>query len=121
MERAYDILGIGFFIIAGATALVILILGVLNFTRARPRRTPIVVQALAALAIWTVLTLVIFFANIFYMVAFEYAFMQGQGNPLESPATTAIVIGVSFLIYALAGGGLIYWTRRQTKRFQAAP
>lgn len=119
MERAYNILGIGFLIIAAGATLVILILGVLNFTRDRTRRAPIIGQALAALAIWTVLTFVMFFANIVYMLVFEYGFMQGK--TLKSPATTALVLGVGFLIYVLAGGGLIYWTKRQTKRFRAAP
>lgn len=119
MERAYDILGIGFLIIAAGATLVILILGVLNFTRDRPRRAPIVGQALAALAIWTVLTLVMFFANIVYMLVFEYGFMEGK--TLKSPATAALIIGGGSLIYVLAGGVLIYWTKRQTKRLQAAP
>ena len=72
---------IAFFIIAGATTLVILILGVLNFTRDRTRRATIVVQALAALAIWTVLTFVIFFIDLGYLVMVEYAAMQGNLSP----------------------------------------
>ena len=60
-----------------------------------------------------------FFANIVYMLVFEYGFMQGK--TLESPATTALVTGGGFLVYVVAGGGLIYWTKRQTKRLQTAP
>ena len=108
-----DILEVIFFIIAGAAPLVILILSVLNFRRDRTRLAIIALKALVALVIWTLLAFVIFFLDIGYLVAFEYAFMQGPPKELESPATAAIVIGGSFLIYALAGGGLIYWTTRR--------
>jgi hypothetical protein len=53
----------------------------------------------------------------------EYGFMNDvlHVKKLESPTTTTIVIGMSFLIYLLAGVGLIYWTKRQTKLSQATP
>ena len=106
---------IGFLIIAGVILLVILILGILNFARDRARRATLVLQALGAVIIWIVLTFVIFFVDLGYLVMFEFAAMH-DGKKYESPARTALLIGLSFLIYILAGGALIYWTKRQTRR-----
>jgi hypothetical protein len=109
-----DILGqihvVAFFAVMGITPLAILLLGILNFTRDRSRRTTIVLQALAALGIWTTLTITII--TIFFMTVFEYPAYRSQADELKS---NVIFVGGS-LIYFLFGGLLIFWTKRQTKR-----
>lgn len=117
MKYASDYLDTGFIIFcifAGAISLVILVLGFRNFTRAGTRRATIVMQALGALAIWIVLTVGSVIVDLVFLVTVEYAAMQSHVE-LESPSRAAIFIGGGFLIYALAGGALIYWTKRQTK------
>jgi len=94
----------------GITPLAILLLGILNFTRDRSRRTAIVVQALGALAIWTILTFVILM--IFFMTVFEYPAYRSHAD--EMKGTAIFVAGT--LIYFLAASLLIFWTKRQTKR-----
>jgi hypothetical protein len=109
-----DILGqmhmVLFFTVMGITPLAILLLGILNFTRDRARRTMIVVQALTALAVWTILTFVI--VLIFFMTVFEYPAYRSQTDETKS---TGMFVGVT-LIYFLVGGVLVFWTKRQTKR-----
>ena len=109
-----DILGqihvIAFFAVMGITPVAILLLGILNFTRDSSRRTKIVLQALAAVFIWTILTITI--VMIFFMTVFEYPAYRSRDDEIKS---TIIFVGGS-LIYFLIGGLLIFWTRRQTKR-----
>jgi heme/copper-type cytochrome/quinol oxidase subunit 2 len=102
--------GLIFFTVMCLTPLVILVLGVLNYRRDRMRQAKNVLQALGALAIWAVLTFVI--VMIFFMTVFEYPAYHSQADEIKS---TAIFVGGS-LIYFLAGGVLVFWTKRQTKR-----
>jgi len=121
LRYASDILDTGFIIFcifAGAISLVILVLGVLNFKRAGGRRATIAVQALGALAIWTVLTVVVVIVDLGFLITAEYAALQSHVE-LDSPSRAAVFIGGGFLIYALAGAALIYWTKRQTRRMPA--
>jgi protein-S-isoprenylcysteine O-methyltransferase Ste14 len=92
------------------TPLVILVLGIVNFRRDKVRQGVIILQAVAALAVWTILS----FATvmIFFMTVFEYPAYRSQADNLKS---TAIFV-VGGLLYFLVGGVLIVWTRRQTKR-----
>lgn len=117
MRQASDIFGqillIGFFVIAGVTPLIILALTILNFTRNSARRTAITLKALAALAIWAILTFIL--VMIFIMVVFQFPAYVSQANALIS--TVIFVVGT--LIYALAGGGLIYWMKRQSRLMPA--
>jgi hypothetical protein len=94
----------------GITPLAILVLGILNFTRDRARRTAIVVQALAALVIWTILTVTIL--AIFFMTVFEYPVYRSHEDEMKS---TIIFVGGS-LVYLFISGLLIFWTKIQTKR-----
>jgi phosphotransferase system glucose/maltose/N-acetylglucosamine-specific IIC component len=92
------------------TPLVILVLGIVNFRRDKLRQGVIALQAVAALAVWTILS----FATvmIFFMTVFEYPAYRSQADNLKS---TAIFV-VGGLFYFLVGGVLIFWTKRQTKR-----
>lgn len=103
-----------FFVIMGAIPLAVLVLGVLNFVRALTRRGTIVLQALAALAIWTFLTYVIIM--ILVVVIFSLPYPLSPANELKS---TAVFI-VACLIYTAAGAALIFWTKRQVSLSQAA-
>jgi protein-S-isoprenylcysteine O-methyltransferase Ste14 len=108
-----QVLAFAFFVVMGATPLAILALGIVNFTRERARRATIVLQALAAMAIWTVLTF--FIVMIFFMTVFEYPAYRSRADDLKS---TAIFVAGG-VIYFLTAGVLIYWTKRQTKRMPA--
>ena len=92
-----------------ATPLAILVLGILNFIRALSRRGTIVLQALASLVLWIMLTygLVLYFM----MLVFEAEYPTTQ--VAEWKNTGWFVLGG--LIYSLAGAALVYWTRRQAK------
>lgn len=87
------------------TPLAILVLGVVNFRRDKLRQGVIVLQAVAALAVWTILTFVI--VMIFFMTVFEYPAYRSRADEIKS---TAIFVGGS-LIYFLVGGVLIFWTK----------
>jgi hypothetical protein len=117
LRQASDILGqilvIGFFVIAAVTPIMILVLSILNFTRYPARRTAITLKALAALAIWAGLTFLLIM--IFIMVVFQFPSYVSQSNALIE--TVIFVVGA--LIYALVGGGLIYWMKRQSKPMPA--
>lgn len=92
------------------TPLIILVLGIVNFRRDKMRQAAIILQAVAALAIWTILSFVI--VMIFFMTVFEYPAYRSQADNLKS---TAIFLDGGFF-YFLVAGVLIYWTKRQTKR-----
>jgi hypothetical protein len=113
LVHTYDILGqvwlIAFFAIMAATPLAILTLGIVNFVRAVTRRGTIVLQTVAAIAAWTVLTGVLFM--VFMMVVFEFPYPMSRADELKS--TAVFLIGC--LIYAAVGGLLVYWTKHQAK------
>jgi hypothetical protein len=117
LRQASDILGqilvIGFFVIAAVTPIMILVLSILNFTRYPARRTAITLKALAALAIWAGLTFLLIM--VFIMVVFQFPSYVSQSNALIE--TVIFVVGA--LIYALVGGGLIFWMKRQSKPMPA--
>ena len=104
-----QILMIVFVVVAGGTPIVVLVLSILNFTRIKTRRVAIALKALAALAIWAFLAFSIIM--VLFMVVFEV--------PAFAPQAT--IFALVILIYALAGGGLIYWMKRQSKLLPAAP
>ncbi len=113
-RQVTDVLGqiflVLFFAVMVITPLVILVLGIVNFRRNKLRQGVIVLQAVAALAVWTILS----FATvmIFFMTVFQYPAYRSQADNLKS---TAIFV-VGGLLYFLVSGVLIFWTRRQTKR-----
>jgi hypothetical protein len=117
LRQASDILGqilvIGFFVIAAVTPIMILVLSILNFTRYPARRTAITLKALAALAIWAGLTFLLIM--VFIMVVFQFPSYVSQSNALIE--TVIFVVGA--LIYALVGGGLIFWMKCQSKPMPA--
>ena len=119
MEKASDILGqilvVGFFVIAGLTPIVVLVLSILNFTRYPARRAAITLKALAALAIWAALTFMLIM--VFIMVVFQFPSYVSQSNALIE----TVIFAVGVLIYALVGGALIYWMKRQSRPSQIAP
>jgi hypothetical protein len=104
-----------FFVVMGAVPLTILVLGTINFIRALTRRGTIVLQALAALAIWTFLTYVIIM--ILVVIIFSQPYPLSPANELKS--TVVFIVGC--LIYIAAGAGLIIWTKRQAKLSQTTP
>jgi hypothetical protein len=109
-----DILGqillVLFFAVMVITPLVILVLGIVNFRRDKLRQGVIILQAVAALAIWAILSFVI--VMIFFMTVFEYPAYRSQADNLKSMA----IFVLGGLFYFLVAGVLIYWTKRQTKR-----
>lgn len=117
MRQASGILGqillIGLFVIGGVTPVIILVLSILNFTRYTARRLAITLKALAALAIWAGLTFMLIM--VFFMVVFQFPAYVSQSNALIS--TVIFIVGT--LIYALVGGGLIYWMKRQSRAMPA--
>jgi hypothetical protein len=112
-----DILGqiliVLFFAVMVITPLVILVLGIANLRRDRLHQGVIVLQAVAALAVWTILSFVI--VMIFFMTVFQYPAYKSKSNEVIG---AAIYVGGS-LIYFLVSAVLIFWTRRQTKRMPA--
>src|SRR5207247_11286193 len=90
------------------TPLAILLLGIVNFRRDKLRQGVIILQALAALAVWIILTFVI--VMIFFMTVFEYPASKWQPNGVIS---TAICVGGP-LLYLLVGSALTFWTQRDT-------
>jgi hypothetical protein len=113
-RQVTDILGqilfVVFFAVMVIIPLVILVLGIVNLRRNKLHQGVIVLQAVAALAVWTILSFAL--VMIFFMTVFEYPAYKSQSNEVIS---TAIFVGGS-LIYFLVGGVLIFWTKRQTKR-----
>jgi len=101
---------IAFLVVMCATPLVILVLGIVNVVRESLFRATVVVQALAALAIWTFLTVVIL--SIFFMTVFEYPAYRSSADELKSTA----IFGGGAAIYFLTAALLIFWTIRQRKR-----
>jgi protein-S-isoprenylcysteine O-methyltransferase Ste14 len=113
LNKANDIVGqillVIFFGLMGAVPLGVLILGVINFIRAVTRKGTIVLQVLAAMAVWFVLSYVI--VMIFIVVVFSFQYPLSDDDNLKS---TAIVM-LGTVIYAAVGAALIYWTKRQAK------
>lgn len=109
-----DILGqilvLLFFAVMVITPLVILVQGIVNLRRDKLHQGVTVLQAVAALAVWTILS--ISTVTIFIMITFEPPKYNSQPSEVLS---NAIFIG-GILIYFLVSAVLIFWTRRQTKR-----
>lgn len=107
--RTYDvfsqILVLLFFAVMAITPLVIVVLGIVNLTRDKLHQGVIILQAVAALAVWAILSVVIF--TVFIMVTFE--------PPKNKVLHEAIYAG-GILIYFLVCAVLIFWTKRMTKR-----
>ena len=94
-----------FFAVMAITPLVILVLGIVNLTRDKLHQGVIILQAVAALAVWAILSFAI--VMIFIMITFE--------PPTNKLLSEAIYVG-GILIYFLVSAILIFWTRRMTKR-----
>lgn len=111
-RQVTDVLGqiqvILFFAVMVITPLIILVLGIVNLIRDKLHQGKIILQAVASLVVWTILSFAL--VMIFFMTVFEY-----QHN---EPISNVIYVGGS-LIYYLVSGVLIYWTKRQTKRMPA--
>ena len=103
-----------FFVIMGAIPLTILVLGVINFIRALTRRATIVLQAIAALAVWTFLTYLI--VMVLMVLIFSQPYPLSPRNELK---TTAVFI-VGCFIYVATGAALVYWTKRRAILSQTA-
>jgi len=100
-----QILFVLFFAAMAITPLVILVLGIVNLRRDKLHQGVIILQAVAALAVWTILSFSL--VMIFFMAVFEYQHNEPIGN--------VIYVG-GCLIYFLVAAVLIFWTKRQTKR-----
>ena len=87
----------------------ILILGTINFIRALTRRGTIVLQALAAIAIWIFLTYAI--GMILIVIIFSLPYPLSTAD--EWTSTVVFIIGC--VIYSAAGVALILWTKAQAK------
>lgn len=113
-SHAADILGQIFFVLFVAvmviTPLVILVLGIVNFRRDTMRQGVIVLQAVAALAVWTILSFSL--VMIFFMTVFQFPAYRSQADSLKS----TVIFVAGYLVYFLVSGVLIFWTKRQTKR-----
>jgi hypothetical protein len=107
-----DILGqilvLLFFAVMAITPLFIVVLGIVNLSRDKLHQGVIILQAVAAMAVWTILSFAI--VMIFVMVTFE--------PPTNKVLSEAIYVG-GILIYCLVSGVLIFWTKRQTRRMPA--
>jgi hypothetical protein len=112
-----DILGqillLVFFAVMVITPVIILVLGIINLRRDKLHQGVIILQAVAALAVWAILS----FATvmIFIMVTFEPP--TYKSHPSEALSNAIYVGGI--LIYFLVSAVLIFWTKRQTKRMPA--
>src|ERR1700681_1623250 len=95
------------------TPLVILVLGIVNLRRDKLHQGVMALQAVAALAVWTILSIAT--VTIFIMVTFEPPTYRSQPSEVLS---NAIFIG-GILIYFLVSAVLMFWTKRQTKRMPA--
>ena len=105
-----QILVLLFFAVMVITPLVILVLGIVNFRRDKLHQGVMVLQAAAALAVWTILSIAT--VMIFIMITFEPP--KYNSHPSEA-LSNAIFIG-GILIYFLVSAVLIFWTKRQTRR-----
>jgi hypothetical protein len=99
-----------FFAVMGITPLVVLVLGIVNLRRDKLHQGVMVLQAAAALAVWTILSIAT--VTIFIMITFEPPKYNSQPSEVLS---NAIFIG-GILIYFLVSAVLIFWTKRQTRR-----
>jgi hypothetical protein len=112
--RINDLLGqilvLLFFVVMVITPLVVLVLGIVNFRRDKLHQGVIILQAEAALAVWTILTFAI--VMIFILITFEPPTYNSHPSQVLSDA---IYMG-GILIYFLVSAVLIFWTKRQTKR-----
>ncbi len=99
-----------FFAVMVITPLVIMVLGVVNFRRDVLHQGVMVLQTVAALAVWTILSFAI--VMIFFMTVFEYPAYRSQADNLKSN----IIFTAGGVVYVLVSAVLIFWTKRQTKR-----
>lgn len=99
-----------FFAVMAITPLVILVLGIVNFTRDKLRQGVIILQAVAALAVWIILSFLV--VMVFFMTVFEYPAYRSQSDNLKS----TVIFTAGGLLYFLVSAVLIFWTKRQTKR-----
>jgi hypothetical protein len=96
-----------------ATPIAVLALSVWRFIGAAPPRYPVALKGLAALIIWGALTVVA--VAVFIMIVFSESYTQATRQAVELKWT--IIFALICLVYALAGGGLVYWaSRRPVKR-----
>ncbi len=118
LNKANDIVGqillVVFFVLMGGVPLAVLTLGIINSIRAVTRRGTIVLQVLAAMAVWIFLTYAI--AMIVMVIIFSFKYPLSDADNLKS--TAVAILGT--VVYAAFGAALIYWTRRQAK-LSAAP
>jgi TRAP-type C4-dicarboxylate transport system permease small subunit len=96
-----------FFAVMGITPLVIAGLGILNFRSESRRQTRMTLQALGALVLWVILSLVV--VIVFIKTVFRDMPQSGE------IANILILFGGGLTYFAFCGA-LIYWTRRQKKR-----
>ena len=117
LRHVNDVLGqilvLLFFAVMVITPLVILVLGIVNLRRDKLHQGVMALQAVAALAVWTILSIAT--VTIFIMVTFEPP--TYKSHPSEALSNAIYVGGI--LIYFLVSAVLIFWTKRQTKRMPA--
>lgn len=110
-RHANDLVAQIFFVIFGilmaGVPLSILILGILNFVRSATSHVTIVLQALASILIWALLTSVIVMILIVVLSSLHYPLSAAD----EFKSTGYLFVGC--LLYAVGGAALIYWTKRQ--------
>lgn len=113
LNKANDIVGqillVILFVVMVGVPLSILILGIINLIRAVTRKATIVLQVLAALAVWIFLTYAI--VMIVMVIIFSFEYPLSDADNLKS--TAVVVLGT--IVYAVVGAALIYWTKRQAK------
>lgn len=99
-----------YFAVMVITPLVIVVLGIMNVRRDKLQQGVSILQAVAALAIWTILSIATL--TIFFMTVFEYPAYRSQRDNLKS----TVIFVAGGLIYFLVAGILIFWTKRTTRR-----
>ena len=113
-RQVSNIIGEIFFVLYFAvmviTPLVIVVLGIVNITRDKQQQGVSILQAVAALVIWIILSVATFMA--FIMTTFSYPVNTTRSNEVMS---NVIFIGGG-AIYFLVSAVLMFWTKRQTKR-----
>jgi hypothetical protein len=102
----------GFFFTACATPIAVLALAILRFIQSDKPRYGFALKGLAALLIWGVLTFVVI--SLFIVIVFSVTYDQASREAVDLKMT--IVFALVCWIYALAGGGLVYWVQRRAKR-----
>jgi hypothetical protein len=112
IEIAGQITLYGFFFTACATPIAVLALSILRFIQAEQARYMFALKGLAALLIWGVLTFVV--VSVFIMMVFSVSYDQASRAAVDLKMT--IVSALVCSIYALAGGGLVYWVQRRARR-----